>query len=72
MKMSESCFAIHQPAISEPAGGSKMTVEEVCEKHVTDEHATKMRICRKKEELIDLKLQYCRQKIAHAGEKKFV
>ena len=60
---------IEEPVRSEPAGARKMVVEAVYEQHNTEEHEMKMRILRKKEELVDLKLQYYGQKIARECKK---
>ena len=56
-------------ARSETARDTKMSVESVYEQHLIQEHEIKMRIMKKKEELIDLKLGYYPQKIAREFHK---
>ena len=40
-----------------------MNIEKVLEQHLKEEHEIKMRILKKKEELVDLKLQLFRRKL---------
>ena len=63
-------ITVHQSsARSETARDTKMSVQSVYEQHLIQEHEIKMRIMKKKEELIDLKLGYYRQKIAREFHK---
>ena len=44
-------------------GNREMNIEKVLEQHLKEEHEIKMRILKKKEELVDLKLQLFRRKL---------
>ena len=44
-------------------GNREMNIEKVLEQHLKEEHEVKMRILKKKEELLDLKLQLFRRKL---------
>ena len=44
-------------------GNREMNIEKVLEQHLKEEHEVKMRILKKKEELLDLKLQLFRRQL---------
>ena len=44
-------------------GNREMNIEKVLEQHLKEEHEVKMRILKKKEELLDLKLQLLRRQL---------
>ena len=44
-------------------GNREMNIEKILQQHVKEEHEVKMRILKKKEELLDLKLQLFRRQL---------